>query len=991
MSDDSLPFVTLSSRPRSRRPEDGNSLSSGDSAVRRDKQPARSAFSQDRSHLISSSFQYGSSLGDHERTPSATHDVSRVNYHVKRLPEFARTLEESAVRAFPNQRSSQRYKKVHVLLLHWSSDDLFVFPELEDLETCFRQDYNFETETFPIPSDNAHLDLMLKIGAMVKEQESTDTLIVVYYGGHARIDESRQSTWCATRSSDSPWLQWSAIQTLLERSLSDVLILLDCCAGAASATFPNGNSITETISASSWDAIAPNPGRYSFSNALIEVLQEWKRRTFSAAMLHAEVLARLKHPRPIMLNGKHFEARSTPVYFMMTANHKAPSIEFSRVSPAGTRPPSPSLDAYASESPAGRSAGLQDITGSEPNEDVPHVMISLALEDNQSLNINEWEHWLSTIPSLAKYVKVQGVFKSHSTLLLLSLPVMVWDLLPENHACNFIAFIRSNNLMTQHQVTPPVVEEQVPTAYMTDLPAAFNLSESLQPDLQNEIDADLRSIYSGTTAYTSAPIGQAGSVRFSTYSSVSGGKVPVDYGDAGRPIIEPSERNYRTPGSSQRKPHGDSRTSSGPSTRQHEAPAGAPHTSGPGDNSSRSSKRAYPGSVENMSGRPELPLHVQARLDDYYQNNPRPTVAVKEFLASNLGIETVDIDIWFYYRRQQQEVSNKLQSLNIDDHSHDAPKEDLQMILPGHLNKLLEIFPTGGIVMVDLRSPSEYERSHIHGAINFRAPATFVWRASMEMIEKALHDEASQSSFTKWYTSKCVVFYDKVVEYPWEAPTAEALYQKFRSKGWTGQCFVLKGHYREFSSSFDKYIIGANTTDSAKEYLASLRDISWDTNKDVHHRYEDWYKLIEKEDRVQTTELVPSVKDERMQAMLKQQRLMEKEFEKMQPDLYRQALNRRPDENWAIKAPMVAHLQRGLDRLRETGRSGTSPEDFDMLEDVDENAAAVTYEPGHQKIGSSSIANMSPSGNTGPERKGRSSGRGLFGKIMRSGRPDAPR
>lgn len=184
--------------------------------------------------------------------------------------------------------------------------------------------------------------------------------------------------------------------------------------------------------------------------------------------------------------------------------------------------------------------------------------------------------------------------------------------------------------------------------------------------------------------------------------------------------------------------------------------------------------------------------------------------------------------MWFQHRREQQEVENRLQSLKIDDHSHDLPRDGAQMILPGHLNKLLEIFPTGQIVMIDLRSPAEYVQSHIHGAINFRAPASFVSRASMEMIEKALPDEASRSSFNKWYTSKCVVFYDKVVEYTWEAPAADALFQKFKSKGWTGQCFVLKGHYREFSHSFDKYIIGKNTTNNAKEYLASLQDVSWD-------------------------------------------------------------------------------------------------------------------------------------------------------------------
>ncbi len=96
---------------------------------------------------------------------------------------------------------------MQALLLHWKSDDLFVLPELEDLERTLREDYNFNTDVFPIPSENAHLELMLKLGAMIKEHEAHETLFVVYYGGHAKIDESRQSTWCATRHVQSPWLQ----------------------------------------------------------------------------------------------------------------------------------------------------------------------------------------------------------------------------------------------------------------------------------------------------------------------------------------------------------------------------------------------------------------------------------------------------------------------------------------------------------------------------------------------------------------------------------------------------------------------------------------------------------------------------------------------------------------------------------------------------------------------------------------------------------------
>lgn len=87
------------------------------------------------------------------------------------------------------------------------SDDLWVLPELVDLEKCFRQQYNFETEVFAIPSSNPHRKLMIKVCDMIEKHESEDTLFIVYYGGHARIDNSRQSTWCATRQPDSPTLQ----------------------------------------------------------------------------------------------------------------------------------------------------------------------------------------------------------------------------------------------------------------------------------------------------------------------------------------------------------------------------------------------------------------------------------------------------------------------------------------------------------------------------------------------------------------------------------------------------------------------------------------------------------------------------------------------------------------------------------------------------------------------------------------------------------------
>lgn len=420
-------------------------------------------------------------------------------------------------------------------------------------------------------------------------------------------------------------IRWSAIQTLLERSLSDALILLDCCAGAASAAFPTGNSITETISASSWDAIAPDPGRYSFTSTLLEVLQEWKRKTYSVAMLHAEILARLKHPRPERHNGNRFEARTTPVHFMMTANHKAPSVELCRIADDFLPPSLPSGSISGRNSFVEGRATAEDIIGSEPTENVPHVMISLALEEDQKLNVDDWERWLVSIPALAKYVRVQGVFKSHSTLLLLSLPVMVWDMLPDHPACNFIAFIRSNNLATQKQGQGQL---KTPTAQIPGV----------------ELESDRDSIYSGTTTVTADHLDPSINTSWPKINPSYEEKdkiqpkwqgIQVDALPATRPLSESSIQNPA--------PQSSTRGNPGPLTN---APRKASNVSFAPQPDPVLSPRAASKTNERPRTRPVLPTPAENRLEEYFiNNNPKPTVAVKEFLASSLNLETAYIDV----------------------------------------------------------------------------------------------------------------------------------------------------------------------------------------------------------------------------------------------------------------------------------------------------------------------------------------------------------
>ncbi|KAK0673914.1 pah7 homeobox protein encoded by the pah7 protein [Cercophora samala] len=885
----------------------------------RSRQPVNERDQSSLSISSSSDSAYGSSS---ESCSPATHDISRVSYHVKHLESFAQALEDSASRAFPNRGPTQRYTKVHALMLHWKSDDLFVLPELEDLEKCFRDHYCFETDIFSIPSENSHLELMLKIGDMVKQYESEQTLFVVYYGGHARIDESRQSTWCANRRHDSPWLQWSAIQTLLERSISDVLILLDCCAGAASATFPTGQSITETISASSWDAIAPDPGRYSFTNTLIEVLDEWRGKTFSAAMLHAEVLARLKHPRPILINGKHFEARSTPVHFMMTSNHKAPSIEICRLVPP--KPVKSRRGMPSSSVPTGRNwlqpfpSSMDDMIpmASEPNEDEPHVMISLALEDDQKLDLNAWEQWLASFPALAKFVKVQGVFKSHSTLLLLSLPVMVWDFLPDDPACSFVAFIRSNNLLRAPKESSPE-----PTPAEASVPAATSqdFEPQLSPEVEPELNRDDAESYSGSTlAQTNLENIRHGASVPNISTDSSNQQLTRDTWAsthrADSMPLPPSQILAPQPSSSSLfaslRNMGSAISLSGQQSRPASLSGAHPtsplhhhhHNNNTPDitrtmilNRSKSSKRSTFSPDEEIPEGQQMAKHVLLRLEEYFHRDPEPNLAVLEHLASHLGVETNDIKIWFHNRREQHRLDTNLQTLRLPSSDPVSPADGPAMILPGHLNRLLEIYPSKGILLVDLRSSTDFERSHIHEAINLRAPLRFITNTSLEMIEDTFVDDQSRRSFAKWSSCRCVVFYDRVIEFPWECPIASALYQKFRDKAWRGQGFILKGHYREFSASFDRYISGSKMTQEAKSYLDGLRQRGSLTEEEVKGRdgeYEEWLAGWRRDNRggSRGNELVPGRKVERLREVEERQGELEREFEGRFPALWRKGL-----------------------------------------------------------------------------------------------------
>ena len=310
---------------------------------------------------------------------------------------------------------------------------------------------------------------------LLRAADNDRNLFILYYAGHGRINSARQAEWTCTRDPNYASVDWSAIQSLFAKARSDVLILLDTCA-AASSTMRSQYGTMEAIVACGFESRAAPPGEYSFTNTLIEVLDDWiNRRTFSASCLHAEILFQLKLKETRKgREGVKLEWCTTPVHINYTQDSKLPGIELCRrnILPAPIQaPPEPEnsttfVDAMDIDFDESTSSPSPLSSVKESGElQTPHVLIKIGLEQNQAqLDAKQCLRWLESVPFLGKWAKIEGVYPSFSTLIILSMPMCIWDMLPDHPACSFIGYITAPNLI------PPALGEGRGNSSSTELP-----------------------------------------------------------------------------------------------------------------------------------------------------------------------------------------------------------------------------------------------------------------------------------------------------------------------------------------------------------------------------------------------------------------------------------------------------------------------------------------------------------------------------------------
>ncbi|KAH8776221.1 hypothetical protein BGZ57DRAFT_953345 [Hyaloscypha finlandica] len=453
------------------------------------------------------------------RLSSLTHDTFIAMQHtsIKRLGE---DLQSAVQAAWPKQDTS-RYTKVSVLLLSWVTDDLGVASEVQRLQHVFEDMYKFQVETYQIPDEKPDRALKGRILEFLKN-DLDDSLLVIYYAGHARRgpQSNEGPLWFPNRQNTLTTVPSSGIQTLLEEADSDVLLLYDCCHSAAITTtgcFQGNKGVKEVIAACGYETIAPEVDKHSFTNALVETLAlASKGPPFSVGELHSRVLSRLKCWTASLLYDKYgkiletpdgnlayeHQPRRTPIYSILRESKSRRSIVLAPLTPAQpTRVDEPRASPNITEAVASPDPGLDGKTvpskkskkrkrpaAEEPKW--PQIVLSVRL-DEAELDRSTWREWIRALPAEGKDIKIEGVYKSFSMLLLIRMPVSVWNLLPKNEAYSFVGYVTSENLgiatdPENNPLEPLPTEKTQSTKNEPNPPEGVSSVQDVSKDIQRE-------------------------------------------------------------------------------------------------------------------------------------------------------------------------------------------------------------------------------------------------------------------------------------------------------------------------------------------------------------------------------------------------------------------------------------------------------------------------------------------------------------------------
>ncbi|KAJ6443529.1 ARCA-like protein [Purpureocillium lavendulum] len=362
---------------------------------------------------------------------------------------FARHLQDAAMLI---QRQTERppYADVSVLMLSWE-EDKSVDDDLAALESVLQNQYNFGTQRWQIPTvPNPSIKLGVQMAAFL-EHARPNHLLIIYYAGHGYVGSDNQLYWACNARDDAAKLKWDGVRCLFEDAQSDMLLLLDTCALPDPPT-AGSHGVKQAIAAYTPERSFRDDSARSFTANLAEALHKLSSgRPFGAQRLYEEVLATRQQQvaqAPRVPNGSSAAPppAQLPVFFKLTPGGR----QHLALAPL---PPRPQGASHGDGDANGRSAQGREDQLIDPDSvadlrfDEARILVCTTFVGDASPDMSFFNQWLQNTPPLGTKIAVEGMFLGPPTMLLISMPHSIWNVVQHDKVCCFLGYISSHNMI----------------------------------------------------------------------------------------------------------------------------------------------------------------------------------------------------------------------------------------------------------------------------------------------------------------------------------------------------------------------------------------------------------------------------------------------------------------------------------------------------------------------------------------------------------------
>ncbi|KAM0259100.1 hypothetical protein ACHAQJ_003471 [Trichoderma viride] len=392
--------------------------------------------------------QYSHETQPQQQQPYPVHDVPVAER--QDFEAFARHLQDAAMLI---QRQTERppHSDVSVLILNWE-EDRSVDEDVAAVEQVMQKQYGFNTQRWQIPTvPNPSIKLGVQMASFL-ENARPNHLLIIYYAGYGYAGPDGQLYWACNAREDAAKLKWDGVRCLFEDAQSDILLLLDTCANPEPAA-AGSHGMKQAIAACSQEhKLREDPGQRSFTSYLVEALHKLSggQQPFSVQRLHEEtcVLKQQQQHATSPTTAPAVASPVMPIFFTLTP---AKGHNLMLASMVG-RPPVPPLNGV--DVPDGQAAARareDHLIDSDSVADIrfeeARILVCTTFVGDASPDMSYFHQWLQNKPTLGAAIAVEGMFLGPPTMLLISMPHSIWNVVQHDKVCCFLGYISSHNMI----------------------------------------------------------------------------------------------------------------------------------------------------------------------------------------------------------------------------------------------------------------------------------------------------------------------------------------------------------------------------------------------------------------------------------------------------------------------------------------------------------------------------------------------------------------